>query len=155
MLGYQRGFTSFEGYGGQVQAQGSCLLPIVTHFYRNEQNLTMLNTSVVANTYNSDTSNPAVNDYENGNYEYQLQDTNSDPDMYGQRRDSSQESLPAQSCAGYPESSTPTFRDYPSDGDRQIPLSKEEIEEVFLDLAYTFGFQRDSMRNMASCSFLY
>lgn len=30
----------------------------------------------------------------------------------------------------------------------QIPLSKEEIEDVFIDLANKFGFQRDSMRNM-------
>lgn len=32
--------------------------------------------------------------------------------------------------------------------DAQIPLSKEEIEDIFLDLAGKFGFQRDSMRNM-------
>ena len=32
--------------------------------------------------------------------------------------------------------------------ERSIPLSKEEIEDVFLDLANKFGFQRDSMRNM-------
>ena len=31
--------------------------------------------------------------------------------------------------------------------DAQIPLSKEEIEEIFLDLTAKFGFQRDSMRN--------
>ncbi len=29
-----------------------------------------------------------------------------------------------------------------------VPLSKEEIEDVFLDLTQKFGFQRDSMRNM-------
>lgn len=29
----------------------------------------------------------------------------------------------------------------------QIPLSKEEIEDVFIDLTNKFGFQRDSMRN--------
>lgn len=29
-----------------------------------------------------------------------------------------------------------------------IPLSKEEIEDIFLDLTSKFGFQRDSMRNM-------
>lgn len=29
-----------------------------------------------------------------------------------------------------------------------IPLSKEEIEDIFLDLTNKFGFQRDSMRNM-------
>jgi 1,3-beta-glucan synthase len=32
--------------------------------------------------------------------------------------------------------------------DAQIPLSKEEIEDIFLDLTSKFGFQRDSMRNM-------
>ncbi|KIY49719.1 glycosyltransferase family 48 protein [Fistulina hepatica ATCC 64428] len=32
--------------------------------------------------------------------------------------------------------------------DRDIPLSKEEIEDIFLDLTQKFGFQRDSMRNM-------
>jgi 1,3-beta-glucan synthase len=36
--------------------------------------------------------------------------------------------------------------------DRQIPLSKEEIEDIFLDLTQKFGFQRDSMRNMV-CSY--
>ncbi|KAF8423784.1 glucan synthase [Tirmania nivea] len=32
--------------------------------------------------------------------------------------------------------------------ENQIPLSKEEIEDIFLDLVAKFGFQRDSMRNM-------
>jgi 1,3-beta-glucan synthase len=32
--------------------------------------------------------------------------------------------------------------------EREIPLSKEEIEDIFLDLTQKFGFQRDSMRNM-------
>lgn len=32
--------------------------------------------------------------------------------------------------------------------DAQIPLSKEEVEDIFLDLTSKFGFQRDSMRNM-------
>ncbi|EAA28744.1 glycosyltransferase family 48 protein [Neurospora crassa] len=32
--------------------------------------------------------------------------------------------------------------------DAQIPLSKEEVEDIFLDLCAKFGFQRDSMRNM-------
>lgn len=32
--------------------------------------------------------------------------------------------------------------------DTQIPLSKEEIEDIFLDLTAKFGFQRDSMRNV-------
>ena len=57
-------------------------------------------------------------------------------------------------------SETPTLADFgaPAPGvrepypawsaERSIPLSKEEIEDVFLDLANKFGFQRDSMRNM-------
>ena len=59
---------------------------------------------------------------------------------------------------GISESSTPTFVDhngvsgrepYPAwSSERQIPLSKEEIEDIFLDLTQKFGFQRDSMRNM-------
>lgn len=32
--------------------------------------------------------------------------------------------------------------------ENQVPLSKEEIEDIFIDLANKFGFQRDSMRNM-------
>jgi 1,3-beta-glucan synthase len=32
--------------------------------------------------------------------------------------------------------------------DAQIPISKEEIEDIFLDLTAKLGFQRDSMRNM-------
>ncbi|KAI1261998.1 glycosyltransferase family 48 protein [Xylariaceae sp. FL1019] len=32
--------------------------------------------------------------------------------------------------------------------DAQIPLSKEEVEDIFVDLSAKFGFQRDSMRNM-------
>ena len=48
------------------------------------------------------------------------------------------------------------FADMPGSGepypawsaDRQIPMSTEEIEDIFLDLAQKFGFQKDSMRNM-------
>lgn len=57
-------------------------------------------------------------------------------------------------------SETPTYVEYTGGGastrdqypawttERQIPLSKEEIEDIFLDLTQKFGFQRDSMRNM-------
>ncbi|OQD74519.1 hypothetical protein PENDEC_c010G03181 [Penicillium decumbens] len=38
---------------------------------------------------------------------------------------------------------------YPAwSADSQIPLSKEELEDIFIDLVNKFGFQRDSMRNM-------
>src|SRR6266545_2912206 len=38
---------------------------------------------------------------------------------------------------------------YPAwSADRKIPMSSEEIEDIFLDLTQKFGFQHDSMRNM-------
>ena len=86
-------------------------------------------------------------------------DTDSDHDVYGQRYAPSAESLGGR--AGLSESSAPTFGDfgaaqygrepYPAwSAERQIPLSKEEIEDIFLDLQQKFGFQRDSMRNMVN-----
>ena len=57
-------------------------------------------------------------------------------------------------------SETPTLADFgaPAPGvrepypawsaERSIPLSKEEIEDVFLDLANKFEFWHDSMRNI-------
>lgn len=82
-------------------------------------------------------------------------DTDSDHDPYGQRLGQSAESLHGG------RSAAPTFGDlgaapygggrepYPAWGaERAIPLSKEEIEDIFLDLQQKFGFQRDSMRNM-------
>lgn len=36
--------------------------------------------------------------------------------------------------------------------ERQVPMSTEEIEDIFLDLQQKFGFQKDSMRNMVSAS---
>ncbi|CAL1710231.1 unnamed protein product [Somion occarium] len=115
-------------------------------------------------TYTSDSSNHGMNDDDryydhHGAYDpYGPQpDTDSDVDVYGQKYAPSAESLgPAR--VGVSESSTPTFVDhgpagareaYPAWGaERQIPLSKEEIEDIFLDLTQKFGFQRDSMRNM-------
>jgi hypothetical protein len=53
--------------------------------------------------------------------------------------------------AEIPGSSEP----YPAwSSEKQIPISAEEIEDIFLDLTYKFGFQKDSMRNMVS-SFLF
>ena len=41
---------------------------------------------------------------------------------------------------------------YPAwSADKQIPISYEEIEDIFLDLTQKFGFQRDSMRNQVRC----
>ena len=84
-------------------------------------------------------------------------DTDSDHDVYGGQRGQSVESL----HMGNGRAPAPTFGDlgsapygagrepYPAWGaERAIPLSKEEIEDIFLDLQQKFGFQRDSMRNM-------
>ncbi|TXT04826.1 hypothetical protein VHUM_04094 [Vanrija humicola] len=62
---------------------------------------------------------------------------------------------------GYPSrASTPTFTEGSKEGHRprepypawtqeaNIPLSKEEIEDVLIDLANKFGFQKDSCRNI-------
>ena len=50
-----------------------------------------------------------------------------------------------------PEARLPSSEPYPAwSSDKQIPMSVEEIEDIFLDLTQKFGFQRDSMRNMAS-----
>ncbi|KAI0072902.1 1,3-beta-glucan synthase [Panus rudis PR-1116 ss-1] len=116
-------------------------------------------------TYTSDSSNHGLNeddryyDHHVGAYDpYGPQpDTDSDVDVYGQKYAPSAESL-GPPRMGISESSTPTFVDsgpagareaYPAWGaERQIPLSKEEIEDIFLDLTQKFGFQRDSMRNM-------
>jgi 1,3-beta-glucan synthase len=50
----------------------------------------------------------------------------------------------------YPNMNSQRSREpYPAwTSDAQIPLSKEEIEDIFIDLTNKFGFQRDSMRNM-------
>ncbi|EJD47468.1 1,3-beta-glucan synthase [Auricularia subglabra TFB-10046 SS5] len=60
------------------------------------------------------------------------------------------ESIGGSTTPGYTEYSTPSQRPpYPAwTADRDIPLSQEEIADIFLDLAQKFGFQRDSERNM-------
>jgi hypothetical protein len=85
-------------------------------------------------------------------------DADSDADGYAGQYAPSAESF-GPSRMGYTESSAPTLADYAGPPgaqeaypawtvERQIPLSKEEIEDIFLDLTQKFGFQRDSMRNM-------
>ncbi|KAK7680380.1 1,3-beta-D-glucan synthase [Cerrena zonata] len=115
-------------------------------------------------TYTSDSSQHGITDEDryydhHGAYDpYGPQpDTDSDVDVYGQKYAPSAESL-GPPRVGISESSTPTFIEhgpagareaYPAwSSERQIPLSKEEIEDIFLDLTQKFGFQRDSMRNM-------
>ncbi|KAJ6591232.1 1,3-beta-glucan synthase [Mycena vulgaris] len=104
-------------------------------------------------TYASETpTEPGFNDQ--ASYDpYAPHDTDSDGDVYAQRFATSAESLSGQRTG---LTSTPTFSEYAAtpdaypawSADRHIPLSKEEIEDIFLDLTQKFGFQRDSMRNM-------
>jgi 1,3-beta-glucan synthase len=90
------------------------------------------------------------------------QDTDSDLDTYNHRLEPSQESLPPHPSRF--DSSTPTFTEFQGPGkdaypawsvEREAPLSKDEIEDVFLDLTHKFGFQRDSMRNMVCTCVLF
>ncbi|KAJ1660836.1 1,3-beta-D-glucan synthase [Dispira simplex] len=49
---------------------------------------------------------------------------------------------------GNPDRFEPVDHPYPAWSDpNQIPLSKEEVEDIFKDLANKLGFQQDSMRN--------
>ncbi|KAJ7449800.1 1,3-beta-glucan synthase [Mycena latifolia] len=53
------------------------------------------------------------------------------------------------SISPFADPGTGSSEPYPAwSADRQIPMSTEEIEDIFLDLTQKFGFQRDSMRNM-------
>jgi len=53
------------------------------------------------------------------------------------------------SISPFADPGTGAFEQYPAwSTNRQIPMSTEEIEDIFLDLTQKFGFQRDSMRNM-------
>lgn len=130
-------------------------------YYDNDSEL--LEQPLRRNTLGSDSS-AGPNDGEkyydhHGTYDpYSQQDTDSDYDAYGPKYVPSSESLAPPTRMGISESSTPTYVDYGTGRDpypawsseRQIPLSKEEIEDIFLDLQQKFGFQRDSMRNMVS-----
>ncbi|KAJ3806848.1 1,3-beta-glucan synthase [Lentinula aff. lateritia] len=111
-------------------------------------------------TYTSDGSGGPLHEQayydQNTPYDpYPPHDPDSDGDVYGQRYAPSAESLGPRMNSDF--TSTPTIVDYSPgardsypawSSDRQIPLSKEEIEDIFLDLTQKFGFQRDSMRNM-------
>ncbi|KAF7972714.1 hypothetical protein HWV62_41527 [Athelia sp. TMB] len=114
-------------------------------------------------TYASDSSqgpHDGERYYDNNGYDpYNHPDNESeDVDAYGNQYAPSGESF-GPSRMGFSESSAPTLAEYAGPpgaqepypawtADRHIPLSKEEIEDIFLDLTQKFGFQRDSMRNM-------
>ncbi len=61
----------------------------------------------------------------------------------------SQRSVP-ESVVDYVDGNTASISEpYPAwSGEAQVPVSKEEIEEIFVELTNKLGFQRDSMRNM-------
>lgn len=65
------------------------------------------------------------------------------------RSHSSGSSTPAYDYSDTLPAGQRSWEPYPAwSSDANIPLSKEEIEDIFLDLTNKFGFQRDSMRNM-------
>ena len=71
-------------------------------------------------------------------------------EIYGRRYDPSVDSHASiPSISPYADPGLGSTEHYPAwSADRQIPMSTEEIEDIFLDLTQKFGFQRDSMRNM-------
>ncbi|TFK29456.1 1,3-beta-glucan synthase [Coprinopsis marcescibilis] len=157
----RHGAPSQEGYPSSSPSNDHSNDPFNStqrRFYDNESDHVEFGRRDHRETYASDSSNPGVNDYDNnGQYEYPL-DTDSDREnIYTARPAPSSESLgPSAGRSTYLDTGAPAYeynippRDaYPAwSADRQIPLSKEEIEDVFLDLTQKFGFQRDSMRNM-------
>ncbi|EAU88546.2 1,3-beta-glucan synthase [Coprinopsis cinerea okayama7 len=75
----------------------------------------------------------------------------SGPDMYNPPYNPSVDShaSSAPSISPFADPGLGASEHYPAwSADRQIPMSTEEIEDIFLDLTQKFGFQRDSMRNM-------
>lgn len=75
----------------------------------------------------------------------------SESDVYGRRYTPSVESHSSTPISPFSDPGTGSSEPYPAwAADRQIPMSTEEIEDIFLDLTQKFGFQRDSMRNMVT-----
>lgn len=113
-------------------------------------------------TMRSDMARAADMDYYGrGDEQYDYNDGQTPAGARGFRPPSSQVSFGNNRSSG---ASTPNFgldygnvlpagqrsrEPYPAwTADAQIPLSKEEIEDIFMDLTAKFGFQRDSMRNV-------
>ncbi|KAL3420513.1 1,3-beta-glucan synthase component [Phlyctema vagabunda] len=76
----------------------------------------------------------------NVRYNHPPSQSSFDPERY------SGASTPFDGFANMPQPSHEPYPAWSSDSD--VPLSMEEIEDIFLDLTAKFGFQRDSMRNM-------
>ncbi|KAF5373903.1 hypothetical protein D9758_000575 [Tetrapyrgos nigripes] len=76
-------------------------------------------------------------------------DQNSQPDSHRSYAASVDSHASYPSISPFVDPGVGSSEPYPAwSQDRQIPMSTEEIEDVFIDLAQKFGFQRDSMRNM-------
>jgi len=76
-------------------------------------------------------------------------DQNAGPDYNRQYASSVDSHASYPSISPFADPGLGTSEPYPAwSADRQIPMSTEEIEDVFIDLSQKFGFQRDSMRNM-------
>ncbi|KAF7292772.1 Glycosyltransferase family 48 protein [Mycena indigotica] len=101
-----------------------------------------------ADTYPSGSNSPGS--YQDHGPGFYNNDGNYDP--YPPQDSDSEGSGPAPTStyAEYPTAAGQVPEAYPAwSTERDIPLSKEEIEDVFLDLAQKFGFQRDNERNMS------
>ncbi|KAF7329972.1 hypothetical protein MKEN_00261200 [Mycena kentingensis (nom. inval.)] len=102
-----------------------------------------------AETFPSESGSPSPATYQDHTHGFYENDGSYDP--YPPQDSDSEASGPAPtSYADYPTTAAPIRDAYPAwSAERNIPLSKEEIEDVFLDLAQKFGFQKDNERNMS------
>ncbi|KAF7319323.1 Glycosyltransferase family 48 protein [Mycena chlorophos] len=102
-----------------------------------------------AETYPSHSGSPgSPGSYQDHAQGFYNNDDNYDP-YPPQDSDSEGSGAGPSTYADYPTGAGQVREAYPAwSAERDIPLSKEEIEDVFLDLTQKFGFQRDSMRNM-------
>ncbi|KAJ5033309.1 1,3-beta-glucan synthase component-domain-containing protein, partial [Bipolaris maydis] len=131
MSGHPQGGHYDDGYG-QAPAQGHGQQG-QDAYYHDDQASTV--TPITMSPRRPNTNNMAYYDdrgqqgYQDEYYSDQYYDQGGAHDGYAQNGDLASPTRP-----GLPEA--------------QIPCTKEEIEDIFLDLTAKFGFQRDSMRNM-------
>ncbi|KAJ7791968.1 hypothetical protein B0H14DRAFT_3890398 [Mycena olivaceomarginata] len=101
----------------------------VRHYYDDD------NLDARRETFVSDTPTEGLYDQHSSYDPYTPHDIDSDGDVYTQRYATSADTAVLPGLDAYPAWSA-------------VPLSKEEIEDIFLNLTQKFGFQRDSMWNM-------
>ncbi|KAH8833782.1 1,3-beta-glucan synthase [Flagelloscypha sp. PMI_526] len=109
-----------------------------------------LSDSSLPNQQYYDNHYPSDTDQDHNTHDVYARGYQPSSDSLGQRQGYAEPSPHPQT--DYPPASGPggaPVESYPAwTAERQIPLSKEEIDDIFLDLSQKFGFQRDSMRNM-------